>query len=256
MPHHRAAAARGPRRLRRRVLPGATTRSTGRADRAPDGVPILVGSSGQRMLRIIARYADAWNTVWHGDRRTRSCRRWPRSTRPAARSAATRRRWCAPPAATSPCPATSVSRPDPIAGQRRGDRGDDRSLPRAGHPALRGRARSLHAADDRAVRAGHRAGRRRLTAYRSPQFGSRLQYRIYCLYGMYSGRYGLRCVPSDERGNMITQQLRKVGQQLRRDDAEGRSRAAGVAGRAAPGRAAHRARNAAGSASRTSRNRR
>lgn len=32
----------------------------------PDGVPILVGSNGRRMLRIIARYADAWNTVWHG----------------------------------------------------------------------------------------------------------------------------------------------------------------------------------------------
>ncbi|MBA2596031.1 MAG: LLM class flavin-dependent oxidoreductase [Chloroflexia bacterium] len=31
------------------------------------GAPILVGSSGPRMLRIIARYADAWNTVWHGD---------------------------------------------------------------------------------------------------------------------------------------------------------------------------------------------
>ena len=30
------------------------------------GVPILVGSSGERMLRIIARYADAWNSVWHG----------------------------------------------------------------------------------------------------------------------------------------------------------------------------------------------
>ena len=33
----------------------------------PTGAPILVGSSGPRMLRIIARYADAWNTVWHGD---------------------------------------------------------------------------------------------------------------------------------------------------------------------------------------------
>ncbi len=32
----------------------------------PSGAPILVGSSGPRMLRIIARYADAWNTVWHG----------------------------------------------------------------------------------------------------------------------------------------------------------------------------------------------
>lgn len=31
------------------------------------GAPILVGSSGDRMLGIIARYADAWNTVWHTD---------------------------------------------------------------------------------------------------------------------------------------------------------------------------------------------
>lgn len=29
------------------------------------GAPILVGSSGDRMLGIIAKYADAWNTVWH-----------------------------------------------------------------------------------------------------------------------------------------------------------------------------------------------
>lgn len=32
----------------------------------PQGAPILVGSNGPRMLRTIARYADAWNTVWHG----------------------------------------------------------------------------------------------------------------------------------------------------------------------------------------------
>ena len=31
------------------------------------GAPILVGSTGDRMLGIIARYADAWNTVWHND---------------------------------------------------------------------------------------------------------------------------------------------------------------------------------------------
>lgn len=31
------------------------------------GAPILVGSSGDRMLGMIARYADAWNTVWHSD---------------------------------------------------------------------------------------------------------------------------------------------------------------------------------------------
>jgi len=29
------------------------------------GPPIMVGTSGPRMLRITARYADAWNTVWH-----------------------------------------------------------------------------------------------------------------------------------------------------------------------------------------------
>ena len=29
------------------------------------GAPILVGTSGERMLRLTARYADAWNTVWH-----------------------------------------------------------------------------------------------------------------------------------------------------------------------------------------------
>ena len=31
------------------------------------GSPILVGSSGPRMLGLVARYADAWNTVWHSD---------------------------------------------------------------------------------------------------------------------------------------------------------------------------------------------
>jgi probable F420-dependent oxidoreductase len=33
----------------------------------PDGPPILVGTTGHRMLRLTARYADAWNTVWHPD---------------------------------------------------------------------------------------------------------------------------------------------------------------------------------------------
>ncbi len=33
----------------------------------PDGPPILVGTSGHRMLRLTARFADAWNTVWHDD---------------------------------------------------------------------------------------------------------------------------------------------------------------------------------------------
>ncbi|MGC4106557.1 MAG: LLM class flavin-dependent oxidoreductase [Thermomicrobiales bacterium] len=33
----------------------------------PTGAPILVGSTGPRMLSLIAQYADAWNTVWHSD---------------------------------------------------------------------------------------------------------------------------------------------------------------------------------------------
>ena len=33
----------------------------------PNGVPILVGTTGPRMLRLTARHADAWNTVWHKD---------------------------------------------------------------------------------------------------------------------------------------------------------------------------------------------
>ncbi|MDQ2681972.1 MAG: LLM class flavin-dependent oxidoreductase [Chloroflexota bacterium] len=31
------------------------------------GPPILVGTGGERMLRLTAQYADAWNTVWHSD---------------------------------------------------------------------------------------------------------------------------------------------------------------------------------------------
>ncbi|HEU0165039.1 MAG TPA: LLM class flavin-dependent oxidoreductase [Thermomicrobiales bacterium] len=33
----------------------------------PHGAPILVGSSGDRMVGLIAQYADAWNTAWHKD---------------------------------------------------------------------------------------------------------------------------------------------------------------------------------------------
>lgn len=32
----------------------------------PGGPPVLVASSGPRMLRITARYADMWNTAWYG----------------------------------------------------------------------------------------------------------------------------------------------------------------------------------------------
>ena len=32
----------------------------------PNGPPILIGTLGERMLRLTARYADAWNTCWLG----------------------------------------------------------------------------------------------------------------------------------------------------------------------------------------------
>jgi probable F420-dependent oxidoreductase len=31
------------------------------------GPPILIGAKGPRMLQLVARYADAWNTAWHID---------------------------------------------------------------------------------------------------------------------------------------------------------------------------------------------
>ncbi len=33
----------------------------------PDGIPLLMGAFGPRMLRLAARYADKWNTVWLGE---------------------------------------------------------------------------------------------------------------------------------------------------------------------------------------------
>jgi alkanesulfonate monooxygenase SsuD/methylene tetrahydromethanopterin reductase-like flavin-dependent oxidoreductase (luciferase family) len=33
----------------------------------PGGPPIWIGAKGPRMLRMVARYADAYNTVWHRD---------------------------------------------------------------------------------------------------------------------------------------------------------------------------------------------
>jgi probable F420-dependent oxidoreductase len=32
----------------------------------PSGPPILIASSGPRMLRLTAHYADSWNTAWYG----------------------------------------------------------------------------------------------------------------------------------------------------------------------------------------------
>jgi alkanesulfonate monooxygenase SsuD/methylene tetrahydromethanopterin reductase-like flavin-dependent oxidoreductase (luciferase family) len=32
----------------------------------PGGPPIMIASTGPRMLRLTARYADMWNTAWYG----------------------------------------------------------------------------------------------------------------------------------------------------------------------------------------------
>lgn len=33
----------------------------------PDGIPLLIGAASPRMLRLVARYADQWNTAWLGE---------------------------------------------------------------------------------------------------------------------------------------------------------------------------------------------
>jgi alkanesulfonate monooxygenase SsuD/methylene tetrahydromethanopterin reductase-like flavin-dependent oxidoreductase (luciferase family) len=35
------------------------------ADAGPARMPILVGARGERMMRLVARWADAWNTAWY-----------------------------------------------------------------------------------------------------------------------------------------------------------------------------------------------
>jgi alkanesulfonate monooxygenase SsuD/methylene tetrahydromethanopterin reductase-like flavin-dependent oxidoreductase (luciferase family) len=33
----------------------------------PNGIPIIVGTNGERLLRLTAKYADGWNTTWIAD---------------------------------------------------------------------------------------------------------------------------------------------------------------------------------------------
>jgi alkanesulfonate monooxygenase SsuD/methylene tetrahydromethanopterin reductase-like flavin-dependent oxidoreductase (luciferase family) len=37
-----------------------------RPDRVPGRLPILVAAKGERVLRLAARWADAWNAAWFG----------------------------------------------------------------------------------------------------------------------------------------------------------------------------------------------
>jgi len=43
-----------------------TTRDARLVPSARHRIPILVAGEGPRMLRLVARYADAWNTAWYG----------------------------------------------------------------------------------------------------------------------------------------------------------------------------------------------
>ena len=125
MAHHRSRCCVTDTPTSRASSSRPTTRSTARADRAPPGRRSWSAAAGQRMLRIIARYADAWNTVWHGDPDAivradgRGRRGLPRGRPRPGDAGAHRRRQHRH--ARLPRP---PSRPDP--GQRRGDRGDDR----------------------------------------------------------------------------------------------------------------------------------
>ncbi|HEX5827935.1 MAG TPA: LLM class flavin-dependent oxidoreductase [Candidatus Limnocylindrales bacterium] len=46
-----------------------------RPTRLPGRMPILIAAKGERMLRLTARYADAWNTAWFGFPNERSASR-------------------------------------------------------------------------------------------------------------------------------------------------------------------------------------
>jgi probable F420-dependent oxidoreductase len=46
-----------------------------RPTRLPGRIPILIAAKGERMLRLTARYADAWNTAWFGFPNERSASR-------------------------------------------------------------------------------------------------------------------------------------------------------------------------------------
>ena len=73
----------------------------------PAGPPLMIGSNGPRMLRATMAHADSWNSWYNdlGNRPTASRRSAPRSTRPAARSGATRPRSSGRSRSWSACPA-------------------------------------------------------------------------------------------------------------------------------------------------------
>src|SRR5205085_6002664 len=61
---HQSAAPQRPGRFRRQVLRRAQLRADSARPR-PAGPPLLLAGKGPRMLRLVARYADAWNTAWY-----------------------------------------------------------------------------------------------------------------------------------------------------------------------------------------------
>ena len=80
-------------------------------------IPLLVAAKGPRMMRLTARYADAWNTAWFGapDDRVRAARRiWMLlCTRKDGSPAASGARWEWSSAIPIERPATRMTRPSP-----------------------------------------------------------------------------------------------------------------------------------------------
>jgi alkanesulfonate monooxygenase SsuD/methylene tetrahydromethanopterin reductase-like flavin-dependent oxidoreductase (luciferase family) len=72
---HRVARFEEALRIIRPLLRGASVSVSGRFHEVADAallpppkrpIPLLVAATGPRMLRLTARYADAWNTAWFG----------------------------------------------------------------------------------------------------------------------------------------------------------------------------------------------
>ena len=110
---HRVTRFEEALRIIRPLLRGESVTVRGRFHRVADAsllppperpIPLLVAATGPRMLRLTARYADAWNTAWFGPPDERSVSDWPRSRPPSSTRAGIRPRSDEPWASRSSTP--------------------------------------------------------------------------------------------------------------------------------------------------------
>ncbi len=68
------------------------------------GLPVLIAGKGPRMLELVARHADQWNSAWYGDpAKPIACARILLESIPLSRPrAVSDRPWHSPPASSSP----------------------------------------------------------------------------------------------------------------------------------------------------------